>query len=1234
MDQQSCDSNRDLDARLSELRQVIREHYLADEASNVRRLIEEAHMDERMSLRISQRAADLIRTIRTTTKPSMMENFLAEYGLSTREGVALMCLSEALLRVPDAETIDALISDKITPSEWGQHLGKSTSSLINTSTWGLMLTGNILREKDEEGLAASMRSMVKRLGEPVIRTAVGQAMKELGRQFVLGTTIEKAIQRGKHYEAKGFTYSYDMLGEAARTEADGIKYHLAYSKAIATLAPYCTSDSVHKNPGLSVKLSALHPRYEEGKKERVMSELVSRTFGLALLARSANMNFTIDAEEMDRLDISLDVIEAVLSNPALAGWDGFGVVVQAFGHRASFVIDWLYMLSRKLDRKITVRLVKGAYWDSEIKRAQVMGLEGFPVFTRKANSDVSYLSNARRLLDMTDHIYPQFASHNAHTAVAVMEMAISARVGKGSYELQRLHGMGDALHDTLVKQEKVACRIYAPVGAHSDLLAYLVRRLLENGSNSSFVNQIVDTHIRPEEIAGDPFAKVRELGDAIENPFLTKPKDIFKGVRRNSKGWDHTDPLSIQAIDEKRGKFKSHLWEATPLIAGHKSKEAPSPVYNPADSTEQIGTVVKASEADVEKALAASEKGFAVWSAKPVTERSAILTKVAELYEANAEELFAIAAREAGKVMTDAIGEVREAVDFAYYYAAEAERLEKAAKDGRTARGTIACISPWNFPLAIFTGQILAALAAGNAVLAKPAGPTGIMAHRAVQLMHEAGVPKGAIQLLPGSGSVVGTPITSDPRIAGVCFTGSTGTAQTINRAMAASLDPSAPLIAETGGLNAMIVDSTALPEQAVKDIVSSSFQSAGQRCSALRMLYVQEDIFDHLMEMLKGATDELSLGNPWDWSTDVGPVIDEAAKAGIDNHCDKMRAKGRLIKQLSTPKEGVFCAPTIIELNGIEELEEEIFGPVLHVAKFKASKLNDVIAAINAKGFGLTFGLHTRMDNRVQEVIDQIKVGNAYVNRNQIGAVVASQPFGGEGLSGTGPKAGGPNYVERFYMPFKHEEAEAPEGDAAPVTEIQYAIHELRADKGKRNKWAEKEYRFAALKSAYNLPVSFDIFLQRDMSPQEMSGPTGESNRLSFAPRGVVMVVGVTERMTLLQAVAALVAGNAVILVGKGAKAMAAKLAESGAPVAGFEGVLAADAIAKFEGIDAIAYMADTETLRTVRMALAKQDGALKPLITEANPFRFALERHVCVDTTAAGGNATLLAAAEGEAN
>ncbi|WP_394706220.1 bifunctional proline dehydrogenase/L-glutamate gamma-semialdehyde dehydrogenase PutA, partial [uncultured Cohaesibacter sp.] len=758
---------------------------------------------------------------------------------------------------------DALISDKITPSEWGQHLGQSSSSLINASTWGLMLTGRILKEKDEEGLASTMRSMVKRMGEPVIRTAVGQAMKELGRQFVLGTNIEKAIARAKTMEAKGYTYSYDMLGESARTEKDAIKYHIAYSDAITALAPYCKSDSIHRNPGISVKLSALHPRYEIGKKDRVMSELTSRVFGLALLARSANMNFNIDAEEMDRLDLSLDVIEEVLSNPALAGWDGFGVVVQSYQHRASFVIDWLYMLAKKLDRKITVRLVKGAYWDAEIKRAQVMGLEGFPVFTRKVNSDVSYLSNARRLLDMTDHIYPQFASHNAHTVTAIMEMAVSQRVSRKNYELQRLHGMGESLHNTVVKQEKVSCRIYAPVGAHSDLLAYLVRRLLENGSNSSFVNQIVDDSISPEQIAADPFAKVRDLGDAIENPYLTKPKDIFAGVRLNSKGWDHTDIPTIDALDEQRGKFRTHQWQAHPLIEGHQSTAEAKPVFNPADPSEQIGTLVRATAEDVEKALAASAEGFAQWSGKPVEERSAILKRVGELYEAHASEFFAIATREAGKTMLDGIGEVREAVDFAYYYAAEAERIEMEAKEEREARGTIACISPWNFPLAIFSGQIFAALAAGNAVVAKPAGPTGIMAFRAVQLMHEAGVPEAAIQLLPGSGSVVGTPITSDPRIAGVCFTGSTDTAQTINRAMAATLSPHAPLIAETGGLNAMIVDSTALPEQAVRDIISSSFQSAGQRCSALRMLYVQDDIFDKVLEMLKGRHPTIVVGQP-----------------------------------------------------------------------------------------------------------------------------------------------------------------------------------------------------------------------------------------------------------------------------------------------------------------------------------------------------------------------------------
>lgn len=1214
---------------LTDIRQAIRDHYLADEAENVRRLIAEADMDEDLRRRASSRAADLVRTIRTTTNPTMMENFLAQYGLSTKEGVALMCLAEALLRVPDAETIDALISDKIAPSQWGQHLGQSSSSLINASTWALMLTGHVLKGNEEEGLISSLHNMVKRLGEPVVRTAVAGAMKELGRQFVLGTTIERATARGSAMEAKGYTYSYDMLGESARTEADAKKYHLAYSDAITALASRCTSEITHENPGISVKLSALHPRYEAGKRMRVLTELTSRAFALALLAKSANMPFNIDAEEMDRLDLSLDVIEQVLSDPALAGWDGFGVVVQAYGHRASFVIDWLYHLSSKLDRKITVRLVKGAYWDTEIKRAQVMGLEGFPVFTRKINSDVSYLSCARRLLTMTDRIYPQFASHNAHSVAAIMELADDMGITKADYEFQRLHGMGESLFETVVRQDKVNCRIYAPVGAHSDLLAYLVRRLLENGANSSFVNQIVDEEISPEEIARDPVAQILELGDAIANPNLIWPKDIFGSNRKNARGWDHTEVTTIAALDRARDAYKDHIWQAKPLIAGDLSASETISAVNPAIPSDKVGDVIEALPCDVETALAAGKKGFEDWSSFPVGQRADILRKVADLLEANAEELFALATREAGKIMLDCIGEVREAVDFARFYANEAERLTADRK--QSARGVITCISPWNFPLAIFTGQIMAALAAGNAVIAKPAGQTPLMAYRAVELMHEAGIPVAALQLLPGDGPTVGAPLTSDPRIAGVCFTGSTATAQVINKAMAEKIAPEAPLIAETGGLNAMIVDSTALPEQAVRDIVASSFQSAGQRCSALRMLYLQEDIADKAIEMLKGAMDELALGDPWDWATDVGPVIDELAKAKIDAHCDRFEKAGKLLKRLDIPAEGLFCAPTLIELAGIEELEEEIFGPVLHVARFAASDLPKVIDTINARKYGLTFGLHTRLDNRVQEIVDQIHAGNIYVNRNQIGAIVGSQPFGGEGLSGTGPKAGGPHYVSRFFRP-EAMAAESGDSHLVAATEIQYALHEVTADHARRDHWVKNNFRFAALKGVVDVPLHLDAVMQCGMEARDMPGPTGESNRLSTVPRGVVLIAGPDRATALVQSIAALVAGNAVVIVSEGASDLAKALTDAGAPAKGIDGHLLPEGLADLQGFEAIASNGSPEQLRAIKKALAGRQGALIPLVTEIDPCRYILERHLCIDTTAAGGNATLLAEAEGK--
>jgi RHH-type proline utilization regulon transcriptional repressor/proline dehydrogenase/delta 1-pyrroline-5-carboxylate dehydrogenase len=788
---------------------------------------------------------------------------------------------------------------------------------------------------------------------------------------------------------------------------------------------------------------------------------------------------------------------------------------------------------------------------------------------------------------MTDRIYPQFATHNAHTVAAVLGMASD----KTAFEFQRLHGMGESLYAVVHSEEGCRCRIYAPVGAHRDLLAYLVRRLLENGANSSFVNQIVNESIPAEEIARDPFDAIEALGGAIVNPGIRQPAALYGPGRVNARGWDITDPLTVAALDAARAPLRSHRWQAAPMIAGPVAANAVREVLNPARPAEVVGHVVEAAAADVETALGAAAGGFAEWSAQPVAARAAALRRVADLYEAHAPEFFALAAREAGKTMPDGIAEVREAVDFLRYYASEAERLEGAGGP----RGTFVCISPWNFPLAIFTGQIAAALAAGNAVIAKPAEQTPLIAARAVELMREAGVPEAAIQLLPGDGPTVGGPLTSDPRVAGVCFTGSTEVARIINRAMAANLDPRAPLIAETGGLNAMIVDSTALPEQAVRDIIASSFQSAGQRCSALRMLYVQKDVADRVLKMLYGAMDELRLGDPWELSTDVGPVIDAEARAGIEAHIARQAAAGRLATQLRAPAEGLFVPPTVIRLNGIDELEQEIFGPVLHVATFEADGIDAVVDAVNARGYGLTFGLHTRIDDRVQHVVERIRCGNTYVNRNQIGAVVGSQPFGGEGLSGTGPKAGGPHYLKRF-LGVRVAAEEDTDGVAVSAGTVQAALDGLAPP-------------------------------DRAAEPESLPGPTGESNRLAAHPRGKVLCLGPTARAAIAQADTALKAGNAVLMVAPG---VSASVFEAGGAVAALDGVLEPSALAGLTGIDAVASQAGEAVLRAIRQALAGRDGALIPLVTEpGQPERFTLERHVCVDTTAAGGNASLLAEA-----
>ena len=1207
-------SQQSVAPELASSRQAIRDYYLEDEYKVIHEMIADAQLSGAERKAISARAADLVRSVRDSAKSTIMEKFLAEYGLTTKEGVALMCLAEALLRVPDNTTIHALIEDKITSGNWGAHVGKASSTFINSTTVALLLTSNLLKDSERHTVGDTLRRLVKRLGEPVVRTVAGQAMKEMGRQFVLGRDIEEAQSEAKPYMAKGYTYSYDMLGEAARTDADARRYFESYSNAIDSIAKNCSGD-VRKNPGISVKLSALLARYEYGQKERVMNELLPRALKLAKKAAAANMGFNIDAEEQDRLDLSLDVIEGIMADPALANWDGFGVVVQAFGKRASHTLDWLYALSEKLDRRIMVRLVKGAYWDAEIKRAQVMGLTDFPVFTRKAGSDVAFLSCAKKLVDMSDRIYPQFATHNAHSVSAVLEMTRTA--GLKNYEFQRLHGMGESLHDQVLAESGVPCRIYAPVGKHSDLLAYLVRRLLENGANSSFVNQIVDTSISPEEIAKDPIDIVQELGENLSSKVIVRPADLFGANRRNSKGWDITDPVTVAQIDKGRDAFLRHRWAGGPLIAAEVAGTDVVEVKNPAKPDDLVGHITHANEADVDAAITAAEQGFISWSAMSAEERAACVRKVGDLLEQNSDELFALTTREAGKSLLDAIAEIREAVDFSQFYANEGIRN----KDNGEARGIICCISPWNFPLAIFAGQILANLAAGNVVVAKPAEQTSLLAVRAVELMHEAGIPKDAIQLLPGTGSTVGTALTSDPRVAGVCFTGSTATAQRINKVMAENMAPDAPLVAETGGLNAMIVDSTALPEQVVRDVLASSFQSAGQRCSALRMLYVQKDIAENLLEMLYGAMEELGIGDPWALSTDVGPVIDEAARKKIVDHCDKFEREGRLLKKIPVPENGLFVSPAVLKVSGIADMEEEIFGPVLHVATFEAKEIDQVVDAVNARGYGLTFGIHSRVDNRVERIASRIKVGNTYVNRNQIGAIVGSQPFGGEGLSGTGPKAGGPQYLRRFLKGDTVERPLESGGKTVDGKKLEELIGSLN-----KIKLLGSEARIDAMQ-----PIFGKVPAPLDAEAEELPGPTGELNRLSNHARGVVLCIGPDKETALAQVAMALSQGNKVVVVAPGVGDTVSRAAQAGLPITGAEGQLDPEVLATARGFEAVVSCAEKPVLRKYRQALAKRDGALLPLITEHTlDQRFVIERHLCVDTTAAGGNASLIAASE----
>jgi len=1010
-------------------RSALRAIYLGDERRVLQDLLPRAALDAAgagRARRLARRLAEGARH-RTLSRPGS-DALLHEYDLSSEEGVLLMCLAEALLRIPDGATAERLIRDNLARGRWDRHLGHSQSALVNASTWGLLLTGRMVSLDGavrREPLGA-LRRLASRIGEPTVRLALRAAMGVLARQFVLGRTMSEALDRSE----SGTRYSYDRLGEAARTAEDAEHYLHAYREAIAALAGRgdAGGDDPLALPGISVKLSALHPRYEYGQRGRLRRALGGRLLSLVSAAREAGVAVTLDAEEAERLELSLDLFQQVARAPGLSDWQGFGLAVQAYQKRARPLLGWIAELAGSLGHGIPVRLVKGAYWDTEIKRAQQLGLEGYPVFTRKSATDVSYLACARFMLEYPEAFHCQFATHNAYTLAWLTEAA-----GAGPrHEFQRLHGMGEALYAELaeVMDEPPPCRVYAPVGDHDALLPYLVRRLLENGANTSFVNQLASDRTPLETLIADPVEQLTAV-DCRPHPRIALPEALYGSERRNSRGIELTDPRALQLLDEELQAACEDAWQAGALVDGNPCGGEARPVTAPADRRRQLGSVREAGESEVAKALDGAAAAAEGWDRTPADRRAHCLEQAAELFERHRAELIARVVHEGGRTLADAVAELREAVDYCRYYAAQARRLFGGPHTlpGPTGernelslhgRGVFACISPWNFPLAIFTGQVVAALAAGNAVIAKPARQTPLTALRVVELLHAAGIPPSVLQLLPGSGAAIGTQLLDDERVSGVVFTGSTETAWTLQSRLAARRGPIVPLIAETGGQNAMIVDSSALTEQVTVDVLQSAFDSAGQRCSALRVLFLQEDIAERQLAMLAGAMDELVIGDPLELRTDVGPVIDDSAREGLQHHAERMRREGRIVRELALPgacAHGSYVAPMLVEIDTLKRLTGEVFGPVLHVVRYHADALDAVIDAVNGTGYGLTLGVHSRIEATWQRVRARARVGNLYVNRNMVGAVVGVQPFGGEGLSGSGPKAGGPHYLPRFAL-------------------------------------------------------------------------------------------------------------------------------------------------------------------------------------------------------------------------
>ncbi|MFT5759430.1 MAG: RHH-type proline utilization regulon transcriptional repressor/proline dehydrogenase [Alteromonadaceae bacterium] len=1269
------------------IRQKIREFYRIDENVAVDHILPLAEVNVSARSRAWERARQMVLKIRQDQAgKGAIDALLNEYSLSSEEGVVLMCLAEALLRVPDKHTQDALIRDKISQGQWSSHLGSSDSLFVNASSWGLLITGSMVnyadkRKHDSFGL---LKRTIGRLGEPVIRKSMNFAMKIMGKQFVMGETIEAATERAATKEQQGYVYSYDMLGEGARTMADAERYLASYQnaiKVIGAVAQMSNKNDPRKVPGISVKLSAIHPRYEFTHKARVMAEIVPKLKALCLQAKSYNIGLTVDAEESERLDISLDVIEAVFSDNDLAGWNGFGIALQAYQKRAIFVIDWLRELTVRVDRKMMVRLVKGAYWDTEIKNAQKDGHDHFPVFTRKSSTDVSYHACANKLLEYRDTIYPQFATHNAYTAATIVELAGDDKEG---FEFQCLHGMGDSLYDQIVAGENIQCRIYAPVGYHEDLLAYLVRRLLENGANSSFVNAIVDESKPVESLLEDPVEKTQRLKDKYNNQII-KPIALYHNEKRhsendiardNSKGLDLTDINKIIPL-----KASLDYWFTENLLNKNDVPAGAIAVKNPANHNEIIGFHQHHNKNEMLMMIDTAQAAFTSWSKTPVLERAALLCRIGDILERHIDELIALCIKEAGKVAQDGIDEVREAVDFCRYYAQRA--IELAADDRLEARGVVLCISPWNFPLAIFLGQVAAAIATGNTVLAKPAEQTSLIALRTIELMKSVGLPDGVVQAVIARGSQVGSVIVPDDRIQTVMFTGSTETGTIISQTLADRGGDQVPFIAETGGQNCMIVDSTALPEQVIDDVISSGFQSAGQRCSALRVLFLQEDIADDVIAMLKGALAELHVGNPEKLSTDVGPVIDQKALDALNAHSDYMKTHGQLLYQCAianeitdeiADNEHFFFAPRLYEIKDISVLKKEVFGPCVHIVRFKGNEIEAVIEKINGTGFGLTMGIHTRIEHRAIELAKLSRAGNIYINRNMIGAIVGVQPFGGRGLSGTGPKAGGPNYLTRLVKEKATPDAEqfnllpwqveALDGDKKSETEaILFMSKANVAEKGWR--LTELNTRISCVRQLLAKIAHVDIVedladdLNRTLTaarsqlisiekhlkkPSFLPGPTGESNILYLENRGNIICFAdknVSFHFWLLSIVTALATGNTVITVVSElfydeAIAFRDKFIATGEDKNVFQvaRLRHLSTMLAHPALSGVVVDSHCDRKHYISEKLAQRQGAILPVISseyfDSLIQRLLTEKTISIDTTASGGNTSLMTLVE----